>query len=66
RTDSSLRHSAWSDEDERFPVERAGPASSVETAMIYIHVLNSGGRGVRSPLAQLTLPAGQPIPATIG
>ena len=30
--------------------------NSVET--IYTHVLNSGGRGVRSPLDQLTLPAG--------
>lgn len=27
--------------------------SSVETTMIYTHVLNSGGRGVRSPLDQL-------------
>ena len=26
--------------------------SSVETTMIYTHVLNSGGRGVRSPLDQ--------------
>ena len=40
--------------------------SSVETTMIYTHVLNSGGRGVRSPLDQLTLPAGQPISAKIG
>ena len=29
----------------------------VATTMIYTHVLNRGGRGVRSPLDQLGLPA---------
>ena len=40
--------------------------SSVETTKIYTHVLNSGGRGVRSPLDQLALQTGRPIPAKIG
>jgi len=30
----------------------------VSTTMIYTHVLNQGGRGVRSPLDQLALGAG--------
>ncbi len=39
--------------------------SSVETTMIYTHVLNQGGRGVRSPLDQLGT-SGQPIQPRIG
>ena len=39
--------------------------SSVETTMIYTHVLNQGGRGVRSPLDQLGN-ADQPIQPRIG
>ena len=30
--------------------------SSVETTMIYTHVMNRGGRGVASPLDRLTQP----------
>jgi len=30
--------------------------SSVETTMIYTHVMNKGGRGVRSPLDRLEQP----------
>jgi integrase len=39
--------------DIRTVQELLGPAS-VETTMIYTHVLNRGGRGVRSPLDGLT------------
>ncbi|MBI2479820.1 MAG: site-specific integrase [Planctomycetia bacterium] len=39
--------------------------SSVETTMIYTHVLNNGGRGVRSPLDQMGT-SGQPNQTRIG
>ena len=45
-----------------------GGHSSVETTMIYTHVLNSGGRGVRSPLDQLSrsaYPAPVRLPGTV-
>ena len=37
--------------------------SSVETTMIYTHVMNKGGRGVMSPLDRAAPPAASPSPA---
>ncbi len=50
---AGLARGAWHVTQQRGEIERAGE-QDFATTMIYTHVLNRGGRGVRSPADVLT------------